>query len=255
MTPDRQEMRRRGRLSRAVRYAFAGLALSLGAPLGWLALHCGILAVCRPWSRIAADPGLYAYLLLGTAVAFGTFGAAVGHLSDRLAEARDRLERLSLTDSLTSLYNARYFHEALARGCSRGDRDGRPFALVMADIDLFKQVNDSHGHAVGDRVLAHVAKLLAEGARAADEVCRIGGEEFAILAPDADAADAQLIAERIRDRIERTPLVAEGGAIGVTVSFGTASQPPARGAEDLFRAADARLYESKRTGRNRVTGP
>ena len=234
-------------MRRSLVYLLVGLALALGSPLGWLLLSGD---VAHPITALAAQPGLYLYLALGTALAFAVFGLVLGRFSDRLAAQNTQLDALSRTDALTQLPNVRAFREALVRESTRTTRTGEPLSLVMVDLDHFKRVNDTHGHAVGDLVLAHAAKQLAGAVRAIDVVGRVGGEEFAILCPGADANEAASVAERARALLERTPVSVASGLIPVTASFGVATlhQSP----DSLFPAADAALYEAKRTGRNRV---
>jgi diguanylate cyclase (GGDEF)-like protein len=165
------------------------------------------------------------------------------------AELVRQLEHLSLSDPLTGLGNRRAFDEALAAELSRARRTGTPLGLVMLDVDHFKRFNDRHGHQAGDDALVSVARVLNEVARAEDRACRIGGEEFAVLLPGGDEAAAHALAERIRAGV-----AAAEAAERVTVSLGVAATSGEHDADALVAAADARLYEAKRAGRNRVAG-
>ena len=129
------------------------------------------------------------------------------------------------------------------------------FSIAMVDLDFFKQVNDSFGHAVGDQVLCHVGSLLAAYLRASDRIFRWGGEEFVILMPDTKAADAFSIMERLRHEVEITPFITEDGQlINMTISIGLHSGALSDNVDSLITAADTQLYLAKRSGRNQVKG-
>jgi diguanylate cyclase (GGDEF)-like protein len=175
-------------------------------------------------------------------------------LQKELMETNKRLELLSITDGLTKLYNHRYFQDEMARAFEESQRYQRPLSLAIIDIDFFKKVNDSYGHAVGDDVLKAVAKVFQESIRSTDLAARYGGEEFAVLMPETDLDDAMTFAEKIRTLIETTPFPTAVGPLGVTVSIGLASVPRTkiRAAKELVIAADKALYRAKRGGRNQV---
>lgn len=239
---------------RSLRYPALGAALALGAPLGWLGLRLWWGQALAPLTRELADHGAwYGYLLLGTVTAFALFGLALGTLSDRLLRLNERLEQLAVTDALTSLKNARYFHERLKEEAARAERDGRPLALLLLDLDLFKDVNDRFGHPFGDRVLEQTARLIVQHARQSDVACRIGGEEFALICPGASLPEAEAIAERIRRALEEHPVLEPPNEATVTVSIGVASAQGGASPASLIQRADAALYASKRAGRNRST--
>ena len=167
----------------------------------------------------------------------------------------DGLVDLSSRDALTGLANRRSFELALAREIDRVARAGEPALLLALDIDHFKQVNDTHGHASGDLVLKAVAKALLECVRPMDMVARVGGEEFAIVMPNCAATFGETVAERVRRRVEAMP-VAIGIAqqIQVSVSIGGAFAPQwVRSTPALWiERADVQLYRAKQQGRNRV---
>jgi diguanylate cyclase (GGDEF)-like protein len=174
---------------------------------------------------------------------------------DAILRARlfDETERLATTDGLTGLLNHRAFQARLDEQLAQASRYGRPLALLFCDVDHFKRVNDTHGHPVGDDVLRGIARVLAREARASDAVARWGGEEFAILLPETDAAGGLAIAERIRERIAAAAVPTAGGPLAVTVSVGVASMPAnGRAKGPLVEAADRALYAAKRGGRNGV---
>ena len=163
------------------------------------------------------------------------------------------VERQALVDGLTGLANRRQCEETLASELARLQRFGGSLALVVADLDWFKDVNDRHGHTAGDAVLREFATLLQETLRNVDLAARWGGEEFLLILPGSDLEGGAHVAERIRAALTgRIVLSPDGDPIPVTASFGVAATPPATGAAELFSAADAALYEAKRNGKNRV---
>ena len=163
------------------------------------------------------------------------------------------VERQALVDGLTGLANRRQCEETLAAELTRAERFGGSLALVVTDLDDFKDVNDAHGHAVGDLVLRDFAALLSDSVREIDTASRWGGEEFVLLLPGTDASGGRRLAERIRAALQRRVVLApEGDAIRITASFGVAAFPDIRDAGGLFHAADEALYAAKRAGKNRV---
>lgn len=195
--------------------------------------------------------------------------AAQQQVEEYLAEMEAmnrRLEELSVRDPLTGLYNRRYFHDRLAHEFGRARRHGRPLAMIMVDIDHFKDVNDTYGHQAGDQVLRGIALLLVNQTRTTDITARYGGEEFTAVLPETDAEGAMRVAEKLREKIALTPLhrvepdqpnaVPSAEPIHCTVSLGVAVYDPERMKEtvNLIGASDAALYEAKRRGRNRVIG-
>ena len=170
----------------------------------------------------------------------------------RLRELNAQLTDESTHDKLTGLYDRGYFDVALERETRRAERYNRPLALVMADIDHFKRVNDTFGHQLGDLALQHVAGLLLGAVRATDYVCRYGGEEFAILLPETNLSQALAMAERTRSSIEARP-VNVGTPVSMTICLGVAAYPDhAADGPTLVAQADAALYAAKAAGRNRV---
>jgi diguanylate cyclase (GGDEF)-like protein len=163
------------------------------------------------------------------------------------------VERQAVTDGLTELANRRQFEQALAGEISRAERFGGMLALVLADLDDFKQVNDRYGHQAGDEVLRRFAAVLRETVRDVDLPARYGGEEFAVLLPQTDVAGAERLAERLRQSVAERPMTKRPGAlVAVTASFGVASFPEAATPAALFAAADEALYRAKAAGKNRV---
>ncbi len=181
-------------------------------------------------------------------------GKRIVDLQKELMETNRRLEQLSITDGLTKLNNHRFFQDELARAFEESQRYERPLSLAMIDIDFFKKVNDTHGHAVGDEVLKTVAELYKSSVRSTDLVARYGGEEFAIMMPETELADAITFAEQIRALVQATPIDTQAGAITITISLGVASVPHSRiqSSKDLIVSSDKALYRAKKSGRNQV---
>lgn len=180
----------------------------------------------------------------------------VSALSTSLRRSREmeaQLERMAITDSLTGLPNRRALDLTLEAEMHRARREQRELAVLMVDIDHFKRVNDTYGHAMGDAVLAEVAHRVESSARRpGDFVCRYGGEEFVVVLPETSSAGADLVAENIRANVAAAPVVTHGMSIEITVSVGIAS---ARGDDEpgeLIARSDTALYTAKRAGRNRV---
>jgi diguanylate cyclase (GGDEF)-like protein len=173
-----------------------------------------------------------------------------------LLEANRRLEHLATTDELTSLFNVRHFREALRLEHERSARYKKPYAVILGDIDHFKNYNDKNGHIAGDGALQLAAALLKSRARESDVVARYGGEEFVVLCPEVNAEQACVLAEALRKNLEQAHFAhGEKQPMGrVTMSLGVASFP-AHGTEpgEIVKHADDALYASKGAGRNRVT--
>jgi diguanylate cyclase (GGDEF)-like protein len=184
-----------------------------------------------------------------------TAASLASHAAVALENARLHriVERQALNDVLTGLANRRACEEALSAEIARADRMGTPFALVVADLDDFKLVNDNHGHPAGDVVLREFAAVLLESVRESDLAGRFGGEEFVLLLSGTSAEGAAELAERVRIRLsQRTILAPSGAPIRITASFGVAGFPEQPGVDELVAAADAALYAAKRGGKNRV---
>lgn len=170
----------------------------------------------------------------------------------RLDGVHARLNHLSMTDALTGLANRRHFMDRLAQEFLRQAQTGRPLSVVLIDADHFKQVNDRHGHPVGDEVLQALASALALGVRSPTDVAaRLGGEEFALLLPETAEAAAAAVCERLREALGQRQFASPEGVFRVTVSMGLV-ESVASSAQAVLAAADANLYEAKATGRNRV---
>jgi len=163
-----------------------------------------------------------------------------------------RLKRLNESDALTLLHNRRHLMHRLPAEIQRARRARRPLAVAMMDLDRFKLVNDTHGHDVGDEVLAAVADRMRRVSRGSDVVCRWGGEEFLAIFPETDLKSASRIAERIRESVGDAPISTAAGALVVTVSIGVATLARDDDEHTVVKRADKNLYAAKRGGRNRV---
>ena len=182
---------------------------------------------------------------------------------------RQRTLELGYQDGLTNAYNRRYFDERLKHEVDRCTRKKTDLVCLFIDVDFFKQINDRHGHQVGDAVLVRLVALMTEQVRSSDIVARYGGEEFAVILPDTGIQLAHEVAERIRSKVEAQKLIIDDNTLGITVSIGLASLSQIRfqKASDtqdqldkinadidqlLLRKADEALYQAKQTGRNQV---
>jgi len=162
----------------------------------------------------------------------------------------DLLNKKAMIDGLTGLWNRTYFDQTLAAQLSLAKRSGQPVAIVLCDLDNFKQINDRCGHLTGDEALRIVAACMQATCRIEDVVCRYGGEEFGIVVPNTSAERSGIMAERLRKNIEKLPLQHRGMPVQITCSFGIADLA-CTGEKDIVAAADAALYRAKELGRNR----
>ncbi|RYZ70797.1 MAG: GGDEF domain-containing protein [Lysobacteraceae bacterium] len=176
-------------------------------------------------------------------------------ISHSSVEARyhEEIYQLATQDALTDLHNRRHFIDMVGKEIARAMRHQRELAMCIIDVDLFKPVNDQHGHISGDNVLRQIAGILQRHVRSDDFAARIGGEEFAVLLPECDAAAAYGFAERLRQSIAGAEFRPGGQATTITVSIGIAHLTPDRDTcSRMMAAADAALYRAKRQGRNQV---
>jgi diguanylate cyclase (GGDEF)-like protein len=222
---------------------FPGARALAMIPMMFRAEVIGALLACRigPGRARPFDPSLLGFLTdVAQQVALG-----VGN-----ARLFATLSQMAATDDLTQLANRRKFSEAMRLELGRSRRTGVPLALILADIDHLKQVNDTHGHPAGDAAIRHVAEALQRGRRETDLAARLGGEEFALLLPGTDRNGALRAAERIRQELSGAPVPVVGR---VTVSLGAAIFPDdGENERELIARADERLYAAKSAGRNRV---
>lgn len=181
----------------------------------------------------------------------------IKRLQDELEEKNRELERLSISDGLTGLFNHRHIHGLLQEEYERAERTRAELTVAMFDLDRFKQVNDTHGHQAGDRVLQQMADILRRSARDIDRIGRYGGEEFMVLLPGTGIEDGATFVERVRKEVAGYRFLIGGGpdrAIEMTTSAGVASYPHelVHSPETLVRLADEALYAAKQSGRDRV---
>lgn len=193
---------------------------------------------------------------LDMSLAIDAYHAARVHdLEDSITLCRAESETLRRSlrfDTVTRVHSRAFVVQALAERLKIAQQDGQPLCVVMADLDHFKDINDSHGHQVGDRVLHDVATRMVTGARGSDIVGRYGGEEFLIIFENATLDVARDLAERIRIRVLADPFIENAEQLFVTVSLGVAQARPGESEESLIQRADQAMYEAKAAGRNRV---
>ena len=163
-----------------------------------------------------------------------------------------KLFESALRDGLTSTFNRRYFVDRLQAEIRFAVRHDKSLALLFADIDHFKKINDTFGHVAGDEVLASVARVMTSAIRAEDVLARWGGEEFSVICREIDLAGAQVLGERLRAAVEGHRFEHDGRIIPVTISVGAAVERKIDDAHAFIAAADAAMYDAKRAGRNRV---
>jgi diguanylate cyclase (GGDEF)-like protein len=253
-----------------LRFALAGAAASFL----FVILNHAILAQMLRLARAKSyrESGLFSFESLSTEFVLAGLGAGVAgfwHLALPLIPfvlatlvlihrslSLPNIQAAANVDAKTELFNARFLQTSLADELGRAKRFERPLSIVLADLDLLREVNNTHGHLAGDAVLRGVADVLRSQLRSFDIPSRFGGEEFAILLPETNHQEALATAERIRFAVEETPFVLprSSGAIHATISLGVASYPAADSPEELIHHADLALYRSKAMGRNRVSG-
>ncbi len=248
------------------------------ALLDWMMPGTDGVEICREVRKRAAEP--YTYILLVTAKgqkqdilegleagaddylakpfdpqelrARLRVGRRILELQEQLIQAREELRAQATHDPLTGLWNRTAILETLQRELDRAERQRTPVAVFMADLDHFKQINDTYGHLAGDAVLREVSRRMRTTIRSYDAIGRYGGEEFLIVTPGCDVTTALKLAERVRSCVSREPIDVAGGTFSATLSLGVAASSEAGDADQLVRDADAALYRAKNAGRNRV---
>lgn len=187
---------------------------------------------------------------------YATDITASKNLQIELVKTKNKLQQLASTDHLTGIYNRRQFYKLAEQELLRCDRSKLPATLVLLDLDHFKQINDTYGHACGDAVLVSFTDRIKGELRSYDIFARIGGEEFAILLPEANEEEAFNIAQRYLNKVTDVPFYYEGEYIHSTVSIGLSeSYPKIKTLDYALKTADQRLYQAKQSGRNQVVGP
>lgn len=231
-------------------------ALTLGQKV--TLLQVGLIAACYTFLGYTTTKSFYTTLTAGDFANDLAPMLLVAYITTMLSQdilnAMARIKLISETDSLTGAYNMRAFHALAARECSLARRYNRILSLLMVDSDHLKQMNDTHGHEAGDKLISHIVTSIRSALRTTDVVARYGGDEFVCLLPETGATGAAIVAERLRHHLERTPVDIGTTSVPSTVSIGIASYPAHGATLDLLaKNADRALYASKAQGRNRVT--
>jgi diguanylate cyclase (GGDEF)-like protein len=205
----------------------------------------GVLALARD------KPG---HLFTPEQITFGSLFAQLAALILDNAQLRENLHQQAIRDPLTGLFNRRYLEATLVRETLRATRNQQPLGIIMLDIDHFKRINDSFGHAAGDLLLSELARFLQRQIRGEDIACRYGGEEFTLILPNASLEVTHQRAERLRAEVQHLRLEFDRHPLGpVTLSLGVAVFPqPGLSIDAIVHAADEAMYAAKRAGRNRV---
>lgn len=231
------------------------LYLAIAYPLP-VTLVCGTAGLGCAAALVGFSPGPVAYpvlILKLMALAIGFMLAIIGatirdHNERELRQLQQRLENLAAIDDLTGCSNQRAFSQALNNEIARAAREQQSLALLLIDVDHFKTVNDRHGHIIGDEVLRQIGAVLLKAARQTDIAGRPGGDEFALLAPNTDREEADILAHRLQREIGRQPL-----PVNITLSIGICAMvPDTEQAATIRRRADLALYSAKRQGRDRI---
>ena len=232
---------------------FVALVLAVAVLVWWTRIIAMPPLLAEPVDRNRLDMVVSSFaiaqILVGVGATFGLFWVEVRRVQAAMSH-------MAYTDPLTGLANRRAILSRFEEEAARWSRTGAGFALAILDMDRFKAVNDDHGHLVGDALLCHVGRVLAAAKRTEDVLGRLGGEEFVVLmCGHQSGGGAATAADRLREAVAANPMVHGGEALRVTLSGGIA-ELPADGADwdKVFAVADARLYEAKRSGRNRVVG-
>jgi len=193
-----------------------------------------------------------ATLVNGDLIAIG--GVMFKYIAGGNVEAlfHEEIYRMTISDALTKIANKRYLYEFIDREVARAMRYGSRLSLAMIDIDLFKAINDEHGHLAGDMVLERVAAAMGALVRREQLLARYGGEEFALVMPEIDRPELETFCEKLRQTVANEQLESKQGRIAVTISIGAAVFEPPMTRDELLQRADERLYAAKRAGRNVV---
>jgi len=220
-----------------------------------LAFYLGLDAISRALGPLTPlhPRGLVIVHWINIAIVFAMFTALGRFYVGMVGRAERRLHLLATRDPLTGLFNRRHFQAMADHVVAHSRRTDEPVALVIADIDHFKRINDRHGHDAGDKVLVSIAELLRHVCRGQDILARWGGEEFLVLLPDTNADGAAAAAQRIRQATEETAVRLESGEIRVTVSLGSTTLRAGESMNEAVARADGAMYRSKSSGRNRVS--
>ena len=227
----------------------AGWVITIGTMLG---LALGNAHLERPYSPNAIATALFSLLYLG--IFFHTYVNRTFSYFTRMRDYNARLQDMASHDPLTQVLNARAYYTACEQQIAQSQRSQQPFSVLFVDLDHFKAINDTHGHAAGDEVLRVVARTLGEHLRRSDLLGRIGGEEFSVFLPDTALEGALQVAENLRQAVQQChPRIGEL-TLSITASIGVASRRPGvQTMQAIQQRADEAMYEAKKAGRNRVS--
>ncbi len=217
--------------------------------------YAAALALRLRWYAGMVPPStemLTALLVLVSTLWFASAASYIARLRQRLKETASKLEHMATRDALTGLWNRRQIEALLQREIQRALRSGAPLAILLADIDHFKSINDRFGHPTGDAILRQVGQLIGGSLRAGGEVGRWGGEEFLLVLPDTSLGDALACASRLRETLESTAFEHLPEPCAVSASIGLAAWSAAEPLSTLLSRADRAMYQAKQAGRNRV---
>ena len=236
-----------------------GVFILLGRRAGWvitvgtmLGLALGNAHLERPYSPNAMATALFCLLYLG--IFFHTYVGRTFSYFNRMRDYNDRLQDMASHDPLTQVLNARAYYTACEQQIALSQRSQQPFSVLFVDLDHFKKINDTHGHAAGDEVLRVVARTLEQSLRGSDLLGRIGGEEFSVFLPDTTLQGALQVAENLRTAVAQCRPVTASTPLDITASIGVASRAPGvQTIQSIQQRADAAMYEAKKAGRNRVS--
>lgn len=237
-----------------------GVFILLGKRAGWLITMATMFGLAvgnphleRPYSPNAIATALFCLLYLG--IFFHTYVGRTASYFNRMRNYNERLQEMASHDPLTQVLNARAYYSACEQQIAQSQRSGQPFSVLFVDLDHFKAINDTHGHAAGDEVLRVVARTLGEQLRRSDLLGRIGGEEFSVFLPGTAVAGALQVAENLRLAVQQCqPDIGGGTRLSITASIGVASRSPStQTMQSIQQRADEAMYEAKKAGRNRVS--
>jgi diguanylate cyclase len=226
------------------------MSLLLGLMGSYLALDLSMHRI-EPWDVLSPQT-LEVMRSLNILTTIGLLAYLSGLYYRMVAQAEKQLTHLATTDPLTGLHNRRSMADLAAYEIVQRRRHGEPLSVVLADIDHFKQINDRHGHEVGDAVLAAISLALREAVREQDSIGRWGGEEFLILMPQASMAQASKVAERLREQVQQMVLTPGGEPLRITLTMGVSEHQKDEPLDQLIRRADEALYRGKAQGRDQV---